>query len=90
MKLEIKSTKINPFFGRKEVAFVIDELVTPSRSSVRTEVAATLKVDINQLFVRHLETQSGSRQIIGLVHVYDDPSQALKVEPRHIIERNKP
>jgi ribosomal protein S24E len=36
-----------------------------------------------------LETKTGTRQTIGLAHVYDDPEHALKVEPKHIIDRNK-
>ena len=89
MKLEITSTKTNPFFGRKEIAFIVDEKTTPSRSSVRIELAVELRVETNQVFVRSLETRTGTRQTLGLAHVYDDAMQGLKVEPKHIIERNK-
>lgn len=89
MKLEITSTKTNPFFGRKEIDFIVDEKTTPTRSSVRIELAVDLRVETNQVFVRSLKTRSGTRQTIGLAHVYDDAMIALKVEPKHIIERNK-
>jgi ribosomal protein S24E len=63
--------------------------LTPNRSSVRNEIAVTLGVDIKQVYVRNLTSRAGTRQTIGLAHIYDDPIQAHKIEPKHIIERNK-
>jgi ribosomal protein S24E len=56
---------------------------------VRIEIAVALHVEMNQVFLRSLKTRTGTRQTIGLVHVYDDAKQGLKVEPKHIVERNK-
>ncbi len=83
------STKTNPLFGRREVAFTIDERSTPSRSAVRRELAVTLRAELDQIYVRSLETRSGTRQTVGSAHIYDDPVKALEVEPQHIIERKK-
>jgi small subunit ribosomal protein S24e len=85
----LTSTKTNPLFGRREVAFTIDERSTPSRSAVRRELAVTLRAELDQIYVRSLETRSGTRQTVGSAHIYDDPVKALEVEPQHIIERNK-
>jgi len=57
---------------------------------VRRELAAMLKADLETVWVRRLETKTGTRRTIGLAHVYDDPARALAVEPEHIIERNQP
>jgi len=89
MKLELTSTKTNPLFGRKEITFVVNEPSTPQRSKVRIELAVALRIELNQVYIRHMETKSGTRQTVGLAHVYDDPENALKVEPKHIVKRNE-
>ena len=88
MKLILTSTKINPLFKRQEVEFKVEEPSTPSRSSVRIELAVALRVELNQVYIREMETKSGTRTTFGVAHVYEDPKMALKVEPKHIIERN--
>ena len=59
-----------------------------SRSSVRIELAVALRVELNQVYVREMKTRSGTRTTLGIAHVYEDPETALRVEPKHIIERN--
>ena len=88
MKLILTSTKTNPLFRRQEVEFKVEEPSTPSRSSVRIELAVALRVELNQVYVREMKTKSGTRTTVGVAHVYDDPEMALKVEPKHIVERN--
>ena len=88
MNLTITSTETNPLFKRREVEFRVEEPSTPSRSSVRIELAVALRVEMNQVYVREMKTRSGTRTTLGVAHVYDDPETALKVEPKHIIERN--
>jgi len=88
LKLVLTSTKTNPLFKRREVEFRVEEPSTPSRSSVRIELAVALRVEMNQVYVREMKTRSGTRTTLGVAHVYEDPETALKVEPKHIIERN--
>jgi ribosomal protein S24E len=88
LKLVLTSTKTNPLFKRREVEFKVEETSTPSRSSVRIELAVALRVELDQVYVRKIETKSGTRTTVGVAHVYEDPKMALKVEPKHIIERN--
>jgi ribosomal protein S24E len=71
------------------VAFEIHEPATPKRSEVRREIAVLLKADIERVWVRRIETKSGTNKTVGLAHVYDDPARALEVEPEHIIKRNQ-
>ena len=89
MNLVLTSTKTNPLFKRQEVEFKVEEPSTPSRSSVRIELAVALRVELNQVYIREMKTKSGTRTTLGVAHVYEDPETALKVEPKHIIERNK-
>ncbi len=50
--------------------------------------AVALRVELNQVYVRAMKTRSGTRTTLGVAHVYEDPKTALRVEPKHIIERN--
>jgi ribosomal protein S24E len=71
------------------VTFEIQEPSTPSRSEVRREIAVLLKADIDRVWVRYIETRSGTNTTVGLAHVYDDAAKAFEVEPEHIINRNQ-
>ena len=75
--------------GRKEIEFEIKEQATPSRAEVRRDIAVIMKTDLDKVWVRQIETKTGTHTTVGLVHVYDDAAKALKVEPEHIIKRNQ-
>jgi ribosomal protein S24E len=89
LKLDLTSTKINPLFGRKEILFLVDDPVTPPRSKVRIEIAVALRTELDHVYIRYMETKSGTHHTVGLAHVYDDPENAIKVEPKHIVKRNE-
>lgn len=89
MNLDLTSVKKNPLFNRQEVEFKVEQAVTPTRSAVRIDLAVALRVELNQVYVREILTLSGTRTSVGKAHIYDDPAQALIVEPKHIIERNQ-
>ena len=89
VKLELTSTKINKVAGRKELAFKITEASTPSRADVRREIAVVMRTEVDNVYVRVLNTKSGTRQTTGIAHVYNDAKVALVTEPKYIITRNK-
>jgi ribosomal protein S24E len=89
LDIKLTSIKKNPLFNRQEVEFKIEQARTPSRSNVRIGIAVALKADLNQVYVREIETMSGTHVTVGTAHVYADPAQALKIEPKYIIERNQ-
>lgn len=89
MKIRMISTRSNPLLGRREVSFEVVEEVTPSRGKVRKELAEALKVDLERVWIRKLETQTGTHRTVGLAHVYENEARALLIEPKHIISRNK-
>ena len=84
------STRTNPLIERREVAFEIHEASTPGRVEVRRELAAIMKTGLEKVWVRKMETKTGTHLTVGLAHVYDEESRALEVEPEHIIRRNTP
>jgi len=89
VKLELTSTKINKVISRKELSFRITEASTPSRADVRREIAVLMRTELDNVYVRALETKAGTRVTNGVAHVYNDASTALLVEPKYIIIRNK-
>jgi ribosomal protein S24E len=89
LKLDLTSVKKNPLFNRQEVEFKVEQEATPSRSNIRIGVAVAMKADLNQVYVREITTKTGTHTTIGSAHVYADPAQALKIEPKYIIERNQ-
>jgi small subunit ribosomal protein S24e len=90
LKVELTSTHSNPLLGRKEVQFkILDSKITPSRSQIRIQVAAALQAELDQVYVREIITKSGTRQTSGLIHIYEDPEEARKIEPKYVLQRNK-
>ncbi len=93
MRLKIASEKNNPLLKRREVYFTVEHDQTgntPPRLEVRNAVADALKVDANLVFIKKLETKTGTRVAEGIANVYDSVEQAKLVEPKYIIKRNSP
>ena len=89
MKTVITSTKNNPLIGRRELNFLIEEPSTPSRSEIRRDIAVTMQVDLDRVYIKKYETITGTNKTVGLAHIYDEAEIALKVEPEHVIAKNK-
>lgn len=89
MKTVITSTKKNPLIGRRELNFLIEEPSTPSRSEIRRDIAVTMQVDLDRVYIKKYETITGTNKTVGLAHIYDEAEIALKVEPEHVINKNK-
>ena len=88
MKTVITSTKKNPLIGRRELKFLIEEPSTPTRAEIRRDLAVTMQVDLDRVWIKKFETVTGTNKTIGLAHIYDDAETALKVEPEHVIKKN--
>ena len=71
------------------MVFEIQEPATPSRSEVRRDIAVLLKTELDNVWVKRQETLTGTHRTVGLAHVYDDPETAMRLEPEHIILRNR-
>jgi ribosomal protein S24E len=91
MKLKIVSKEQNPLMKRNEVIFSIEHAQTggtPTRVEVRKQLATLLKTDLDLVYVKQLETKTGTMVTIGEANAYDSVEQAKLVEPEHIIARN--
>jgi ribosomal protein S24E len=91
MKLKIVSKEQNPLMKRKEVIFSVEHVQTggtPTRVEVRKQLAKSLKTDLDLVYVKQLETKTGTMVAVGEANAYDSVEQAKLVEPEHIIARN--
>jgi small subunit ribosomal protein S24e len=93
MEVKIASERENPLLKRKEVHFYVEHGQTggtPPRLEARSAVANALKTDINLVFIKKLETKTGTHTAAGVANVYDSIEQAKLIEPEYIVKRNVP
>lgn len=93
MKIEVTSKKRNPLLKRREVAFEVDHRETggtPTRSEVRKKLATMLKTNLELVYIKKMETKTGTMVAVGEANAYDSVENAKLVEPEYIIARNLP
>ena len=93
MQVKIESTKDNPLLKRKEVVFSIiqgPKEKTPPRLEVKRAVATEMKIGDDVVFIKRMHTKTVTSITIGDANVYQNVSQANKVEPEYIRKRNSP
>ncbi len=93
MQVKIDSTKDNPLLKRKEVGFTIiqgPKEKTPQRLEVKKAVAVELKIGDDVVFVKRMNTKTGTNITKGVANVYQSVDQAKIVEPGYIRKRNSP
>ncbi|MEM3054449.1 MAG: 30S ribosomal protein S24e [Candidatus Bathyarchaeia archaeon] len=93
MEIKILSEMENPLLKRKEAVFQVEHNqtgCTPSRTEVKEALAKTLKKDANLVFIKKMETKTGTRIAIGIANIYDSVEHAKHIEPEYIVKRNMP
>ncbi len=93
MQIKVTSEKRNPLLKRREVVFEVDHKQagsTPPRLQVRRELASLLKSDLELVYVKRLETRTGTMVAVGEANAYDSVEDAKLVEPEYVIARNVP
>lgn len=93
MEIKILSEKENPLLKRKEVMFQVEHSQTgstPPRMEVKAAIARALKKDLDLVFVKKMETKTGTRMAIGTANVYDSVDHAKLIEPEYVVKRNMP
>ncbi|NIP67114.1 30S ribosomal protein S24e, partial [Candidatus Bathyarchaeota archaeon] len=86
MKIKIISQEQNPLLKRTEVAFQVEhrkEKGTPSRLQVREGLASQLKKEPQLVYIRKMETRTGTMTATGQATAYESVEQARLVEPEH-------
>jgi small subunit ribosomal protein S24e len=93
MEVKIISEKYNPLLKRREVIFQVKHEQTkgtPPRFEIRSKLADMLKTKLEQVYVKKVETKTGTMTALGEANAYDSAEQAMLIEPKFIIERNAP
>ncbi|MEM1514660.1 MAG: 30S ribosomal protein S24e [Candidatus Bathyarchaeia archaeon] len=92
MRIKILSNKRNELLKRSEVIFTLSHEggPTPSRVEARRDLANTLHVNDDKVYIKKMETATGTTITVGEAHIYDSLDQAKILEPKHIIIRNTP
>jgi small subunit ribosomal protein S24e len=93
MEVKIISKKENPLLERREVGFKIEQglqMKTPLRLEVRKALAIELKVSDDLVFVKRMQTLTGTHTTVGVANVYETVEQAKFIEPEYILKRNSP
>ena len=91
MDIEIQEKKQNPLLARTEVRFVAHHQgeQTPTRDAIREKVAALVNSKKSLTVVDHMNSVFGKGQTHGYARVYENPETLGKVEPIHLLKRNK-
>ena len=93
MDIKIVSTKDNPLLKRKEVGFTITQgpkEKTPQRLDAKRAVANAVQAKESVVYIKSMETSTGTNITNGFANVYQSDEQAKKVEPEYIRKRNNP
>jgi len=91
MELQVLARKENPLLKRVEVTFkaVHKAEPTPTRDALRAFLARELNVTKDIVVVDSQASTFGRYETLGYAKVYKSKDQALAVERKHILVRNK-
>lgn len=92
MSMEVLDERVNPLLGRREAKLVVrhEGAGTPDRITVRNLAANHFKAPANRVFVKSISTRTGGSSALCVVEVYDEASQAEKIVPAYLKNRNLP
>lgn len=93
MEVKLVSIKKNPLLNRKEVDFLVEtktQTKTPSRADIKKSIAEQMKISEDIVFIKKMQTLTGSSMTVGIANIYDSTTQANLIEADHIRKRNLP
>jgi len=91
MQLEVLNRKENPLLKRIEVTFKATHKAepTPTRDALRAFLAKELKATKDIVVIDYQASTFGRYETVGEAKVYKTKEEALAVERKHILIRNK-
>jgi len=93
MEIKITNQQQNQLLKRKEITFEVEHTQTkgtPQRQEIRNKLAETLKTKPELVYIKRVETKTGTMKATGEANAYESVEQAKLIEPEHIITRNTP
>ncbi len=90
MEIRITRDAYNPLLRRKEVSFFVDHASssTPKLYDVRKAIAVRFGAQEDIVFVRNLETLTGTTRAVGEAEVYDSAEDAKVLVRSYLFDRN--
>jgi small subunit ribosomal protein S24e len=91
MQAEIVSRKENPLLKRIELQFKIVHHgeATPTRDTVREEIAKLAKAPKERVIIDLMNSQFGKLETLGYAKVYESKEDAMEIERKYVLGRNK-
>ncbi len=91
MQLEVLQRKENPLLKRVEVTFKATHKAepTPTRDALRAFLAKELKATKDIVVIDYQASTFGRYETVGEAKIYKTKEEALAVERKHILVRNK-
>ncbi len=91
MQLEVLQRKENPLLKRVEIAFkaIHKAEPTPTRDALRAFLAKELKATKDIVVIDSQASTFGRYETLGYAKVYKSKDEALAVERKHILVRNR-
>jgi len=93
MEVKITEEQQNILLKRKEIQFEVEHSQTkgtPSRLEIRNKLAEILKTKPELVYVKRVETKTGTMKAKGEANTYETIEQAKLIEPNYIVTRNIP
>ncbi len=91
MEIKIVEQRPNPLLKRTEYRFEIghSDQSTPSRDSIRAELAKDLNVPKDRVIVERMRSKFGTPKTVGEAMVYASTNDAKAIEREHVLIRNR-
>jgi small subunit ribosomal protein S24e len=90
MEIKILEERTNPLLKRHELRFEVAHATaaTPTRDSVRTELAKAVHVPKDRVVIERMKPRFGTAVTRGDANVYDSTEAAKSITREHILVRN--
>ncbi len=79
----------NKLVGRREVEVAITYKNPLTRDELKKVIGEHFKTDPSNIVIKKAVYSTGTKIIKVHAHIYDSPEKAKKIEPKHILIRNK-
>jgi len=93
MEIKITNQQQNLLLKRKEITFQVEHTQakgTPQRQEIRNKLAEMLKTKPELVYIKRVQTKTGTMTARGEANAYETLEQAKQIEPEYIINRNTP
>jgi small subunit ribosomal protein S24e len=91
MEINIINREKNTLLNREEIIVNIEHKgeATPKREELKKKIAAMIGKDEKLVIVEKILTEFGKNRSKAFIHVYENENDMRKLEPKHILKRNK-